>query len=1081
MINSTCLENVSIKSNSLGGSKLRTHIGLIFLVSVAALSVCGANAIGQVDVEETWIEIPTYYLGPDDPNPPLWNEKVYPYPMQTDLGDGIEAKKHRVIIMENKYLKILILPDLGGRILTALDKTNDDFDFIYYNHVIKPGLIALRGAWISGGIEWNFPTLGHTVDTFSPVNYKIIRNSDGSATCVVGSEEWVRRMKWEVFITLPADKSRFRTTARLYNRTLTHNNGYFWSNAAAHAWDDTRVTFPPTSYTYFGKRRNPLDWPIRDGVDVSWYVNTARSSDFFCGAPGDYHGSYNYERDNGTVHCANAYESPGKKFWTWGNSPRGKLWETLLTDSDGQYIELQGGRLLTQGDTWIFEPHLVEQFDEYWYPIKGMKGFVKANPDAALNLQVRDGMIFFAVNTTRDLSGGRIVLSGDGAELLSRQVDLSPEKGFAEEIPDSFNAATYQLRLFDSGGAEVISYSTAKPDIPSPELQPDIYSDPSESAEADFLRGYYSLKDWNRERAVHFFEKALEKDPGFTLAHTWLGITLFKTGRVEKALGHFNKSLARNEDDYTARYYRALCKLRLGMTERTEEDLHKVSRRAAYRHIAPYLLAGIEIGKGDFEKAAGLLAFSLKANPDDLLAKVMLAVVSNALGEPGAADKLLGEVLAADPINSPALIATRLISGKADLDILRGDPQAYLETSILFAQMNLFEQSVGALTLYDSLADSKPHPLVFYYLWYYKEKLGDIDAAESNYERALACDPDYIFPFRTETESVLKQVLDRRPDDWKAHYYLGNLLSANLRWREGLGHFEQAAQQKPAFSVLYRNLGQIYWKKLKDLERAQKMYQLAIGFSPDDYRLYVDLDELYFLSGSAIDRDELHRNVPEKVRSKVPYILALAQYLMDCGCYAKALDTLGTATFKPWEGDRGLPRRVYLISLLSSADKHLNAGDYKAAVALIRKAMEYPENLGTERPIAPVFTREYFLLGQSHRLAGEDSKAKEYFEKATEEETVFLSQQTYYKALALSELGRVKESGLLASDALMECERLLDKLEGPNNSEYLMLAGLFQTALGNKEEGERLLEESLKADPSNRWAIFHLNKLKRDE
>jgi hypothetical protein len=218
---------------------------LLLIVLIPSILIICLSVSGEVRVEEIEMSIPTYATGPDDPSPPLWNLRVYPYPMQTDITRKKITGKYRVVVMENDYIQLLILPDVGGRILAAIDKTNDNFDFIYHNQVMKPGLAALRGAWLSGGIEWNFPTLGHTVNTFSPVNYKILKHPDGSITCVVGTEEWVRRMKWEVFISIFPDRSYFKTRIRLYNRTLTHNNGYFWANAIISA-EPQEITTAPT-------------------------------------------------------------------------------------------------------------------------------------------------------------------------------------------------------------------------------------------------------------------------------------------------------------------------------------------------------------------------------------------------------------------------------------------------------------------------------------------------------------------------------------------------------------------------------------------------------------------------------------------------------------------------------------------------------------------------------------------------------------------------------------------------------------------------------------------------------------------
>ena len=251
----------------------------LFLIFVILVSFPLTAQEQPVKADEIWMDIPAYAVGPDDPNPPLWNSplwntEVYPYPMKTDITRRRQTEKHRVIVLENRYTRVLILPDKGGKILAAIDKTNNDFDFIYFNRVIKPGLISLAGAWLSGGIEWNFPTYGHTAHAFSTVNRAIQRNPDGSATVFVGTEEWVRRMKWVIAITLFPDRSYVKTAVRLYNGTFTHNHGYFWADAATHAWNDTRIVFPPGDSTFTFKRRNPDPWPVYGGVDLSWYKNT---------------------------------------------------------------------------------------------------------------------------------------------------------------------------------------------------------------------------------------------------------------------------------------------------------------------------------------------------------------------------------------------------------------------------------------------------------------------------------------------------------------------------------------------------------------------------------------------------------------------------------------------------------------------------------------------------------------------------------------------------------------------------------------------------------------------------------------
>ncbi|MGD2246747.1 MAG: DUF5107 domain-containing protein, partial [Candidatus Aminicenantes bacterium] len=948
---------------------------IFFLFSLSGLS--------QVRVEETEMNIPTYRVGPDDPFPPFWNGRVYPYPMQTDITREKIEKTYDVVVLENEYIKVLILPELGGRILAALDKTNDNFDFIYHNHVIKPGLVALRGAWLSGGIEWNFPTLGHTVNTFSPVNHTILKNEDGSVTCVVGTEEWVRRMKWAVFITLFPDRSYFKTKIRLFNRTLTHNNAYFWANAATHAWEDTRVVFPRSHYTYAGGRRNPQSWPIYDARDVSWYKNTPYAHDYFCGTPGDFNGSYNYDHDhdNGTAHYAQRYESPGKKFWTWGTAPSGKIWEDLLTDEDGQYIEVQAGRLLTQGDTWIFEPHLVEEWDEWWYPLKRMKGFVKANPDAAINLEKTEEEVFFSLNTTREYNGAEIKLSQGSNQVFSERIDISPEGFFNKEIPLNINHEILTLEFFDEKGQEVIKYSTKIVDLPRPELQPDFSRQESDSAEITFLKGYYAMKHWNNERAIDFFKAALKRDPDHTQAMRWLGILYYKNGKIHDAFDLFKRILERNEDDYIARYYRALCKIRLGIKERTKEDLYKVSRRAAFRHVAPYVLASLEIKEGNLREAKELLKIILANNPDDTKTRAVLAAIERHLGNEKDAAEHLEEVQIRDPLSPLAVIEKHFQYEEISLNFLRDDPQYYLEVATDYMEMHFLEDAVRTLKLYVEIPKEMDHPIVFYYLGFLHHKLDLKEEAREYFQKASGMNPEYVFPFRTETELVLKLALRYNSLDWKAHYYLGNLLTSKNRWEEGLISFVDAANQYPPFSPLYRNLGEIYRKKLGDTQKAEAMYEKALFYSPEDYRLYVALDEIYAQNNNLEERDKLYKEASDSVRANFNYVLSRAKFLVDAARYEEALDILENNTFLPWEGWRGA-RQVFIQAHLERAEALMEEKRYTEAIVGFEAAMEYPENLGTGRPANPVFAREYYLIGLCYESLGDTEKAEEFFTKA---------------------------------------------------------------------------------------------------
>jgi len=199
----------------------------------------------KVRVWEGTISIPTYLLGPDDPNPPfpLINQhNIYPYTSLDDLTDKLETKTYRAIYLENEYLKATILPQMDGRVYSLYDKVGQR-EIFYRNNVIKYGMVGLRGAWISGGIEFNFPN-GHTTDTVSPVDSSFRQNPDGSSTVAVGDTDQVSNMHWEVALTLRPGVAYLEQHVTLFNSTPLSKLYWWWANAAVPAREDMQFIYP---------------------------------------------------------------------------------------------------------------------------------------------------------------------------------------------------------------------------------------------------------------------------------------------------------------------------------------------------------------------------------------------------------------------------------------------------------------------------------------------------------------------------------------------------------------------------------------------------------------------------------------------------------------------------------------------------------------------------------------------------------------------------------------------------------------------------------------------------------------------
>jgi hypothetical protein len=190
---------------------------------------------------------------------------VYPNPVIEKIYDEKEDKEYHGLFLENKYIKIMILPELGGRIQMAYDKIKDSH-FIYYNQVIKPALVGLTGPWISGGIEFNWPQ-HHRPSTFEPVDYKIEENADGSKTIWVNEVERMFHTKGMAGFTLHPDKAYIEIKAKLFNRSTLPQTFLWWANPAVKVNDDYQSIFPPDVNAVFDHgKRDVSTFPIATGT-----------------------------------------------------------------------------------------------------------------------------------------------------------------------------------------------------------------------------------------------------------------------------------------------------------------------------------------------------------------------------------------------------------------------------------------------------------------------------------------------------------------------------------------------------------------------------------------------------------------------------------------------------------------------------------------------------------------------------------------------------------------------------------------------------------------------------------------------
>ena len=637
-----------------------------------------------VKIWEENVVIPTYGIGAADKNPMFLASRVYqgssgriyPYPTIEKIYDEKEDKTYHAVWLENEYLKVMILPELGGRIQRAYDKTNH-YDFVYYNHVIKPALVGLCGPWISGGIEFNWPQ-HHRPTTFSPVDYLLIENPDGSKTCRVSDVDQMYGTKGEASFTLYPGKAYIEIKGQLYNRTSTPQTFLWWANPAVPVNDHTQSIFPPDVHAVMdhGKRdvsRFPIATGIyykhdySEGVDISRYKNIpvptsymAEKSDF------NFVGGYDYQKQAGILHVADHHISPGKKQWTWGCGDFGKAWDRNLTDEDGPYVELMTGVYTdNQPDfTWL-KPMEEKRFTQYFMPYKTVGAVKNASIEAMVGLDADESEIRVAAYTTQEYPDARVILTYEGQVLLDEKRTISPVAPFETHLDQVVEDETkLTVRVLD-GTREMISYTPAKKEIPKVPDPAEAAKDPEEimSNEELFLTGLH-IEQYRHAtyRPDPYYLEGLKRDPGDIRINNAYGSLLMRRGRFQAAEAHFRTAIKRatwkNPNPYDSEPYYNLG-LSLFYQERYDEAFdafYKATWSNEQQEMSFYYLACIEAMRGNFESALELAEKGLVKNTHNIKARGLRAYLLGRLGRTEEAKAAVSENLAIDPFDYVSML-----------------------------------------------------------------------------------------------------------------------------------------------------------------------------------------------------------------------------------------------------------------------------------------------------------------------------------------------------------------------------------------------------------------------------------------
>ena len=962
------------------------------------------------------VVIPTYEEGKPEKNPIFLEKRVYqgssgvvyPYPVIESIANEKHDREWKAVFLENEYIKIMVLPELGGRVQMAYDKIKKRH-FVYYNHVIKPALVGLAGPWISGGIEFNWPQ-HHRPSTYMPVDSTIEEHEDGSVTVWVSEMERMFHQKGMAGFTLRPGCAYLEIKGVLYNRTDVPQTFLWWANPAVAVNDYYRSVFPPDINAVFDHgKRAVSSFPIATGtyykmdysagVDIANYKNIFVPTSYMgVNSKYDFEGGYEFDTEAGMLHVASHHVSPGKKQWTWGNGDFGRAWDRCLTDDDGPYIELMAG-VYTENQpdfTWLM-PYEEKEFTQYFLPYRELGVVKNANKDLLMNIDPIDGgkvrLKVFATSRQNVI----IRLAGDdGREYMNREVEITPERIFKETIDVQGTPFSSLTLDFVKDGRTVLTWHTEPDEIrPIPDAaEAALLPDQIKTVEQLYLTGLH-LEQYRHAtyNPTDYYLEGLRRDPNDVRCNNAMGLWYIRKGRFDLAEEYLTKAVKliqkRNPNPYDGEpiYNLGLALKYQGRYDEAYSRFYKSTWNGAWQDAGYFACAQISCMQGRYTDALYEADRSLLRNWHSAKARALKAAILHRMGRDEEAVALCRESLKFDKFNYGCLYVEYLIEKDGVLldelvSLMRGSAHNYDEIAIDFCSAGLWSEAESLWQV--AIDNDAVTPMTYYYLGWCMQQAGDADAAKKAWDKGAAMSPDFVFPNRLEAILALRAALEVNQDDANANHYLGNLFYDKRQYDLAQNYWERAAELNPKFPTTWRNLALVYYNKRNDSKKALECMERAFFLDETDSRVLMELDQLYKkLQRPHSERLAFLQNYPELIGQRDDLVLEEITLLNQTGNYAEARRKLDAHQFHPWEGGEGKVPMQYQTARVELAKLAIADGRYDEAIGLLDECLVYPHNLGEGKLYGAQENDFYFLLGICYKAKGAEDRARYCFEQAT--------------------------------------------------------------------------------------------------
>ncbi len=1000
------------------------------------------------------VVFPTYEVGAPEKNPIFLEKRVYqgssgvvyPYPVIESIANEKVDKTYNAVYIENEYIKVMILPELGGRVQMAYDKIKERH-FVYYNHVVKPALVGLAGPWISGGIEFNWPQ-HHRPSTFLPVDCTIEENADGSVTVWVNEQERMFHQKGMAGFTLRPGCAYLEINGVLYNPTDLPQTFLWWANPAVAVNDHYQSVFPPDINAVFDHgKRAVSSFPIATGtyykmdysagVDISNYKNIKVPTSYMAvNSKYDFEGGYENDTHGGMLHVASHHYSPGKKQWTWGNGDFGRAWDRNLTDDDGPYIELMAG-VYTENQpdfTWLM-PYEEKRFTQYFMPYRDLGVVKNASRDILFNIDpAGEGSALIRVYVTSRIRVHICLISTHGDELFEDELDLSPETVYEKTV--SIGSHRFDeiaiivskcdpLEDTDHFTPRTLTWQADTDDVrPIPDAA-EAALRPEEIKTNDQL--YLTALHLEQYRhatysPVDYYEEALRRDPLDYRCNNALGLWYIRKGRFDKAEHHLRTAvkvlMKRNPNPYDGEpIYNLGVALRYqGEYSEAYNMFWKSTWNKAWADAGYFAAAQISLRHGRLHDALDEADRCLQNNWHNHKARALKTTILRYLLRTDEALALCEESLRFDKFNYGCLYEKYLLT--ADESVLRhivalmhGMPNNYDCLALDYMHCGCDDEAADIWRL--AISQEAATPMTYYYLSY-------IHQSELPPGEREQLDPYCCFPNRLDDIDVLRYDMHNYSHHSKSAYFLGCLYYDKRQYDLAQELWEHSADLNPEFPTVWRNLALVYFNKCGEEQRALECMERAFSLDDTDPRILMELDQLYKrLRRPHAERLAFLRQYPDLIARRDDLVLEQITLLNQTGSYAEAKRLLDAHIFHPWEGGEGKVPAQYQFARVELAKQHLAAGRPDEAIPLLLECLDYPHHLGEGKLHGAQENDFFYFLGLAHEAKGDLSTARHYWEQGTGgplEPAAALyyndakPDKIFYAGLCLQRLGRTDEA-----------------------------------------------------------------------